>query len=102
MLFNIAPEPVILFASGISLLFFPRLLRFSVTVILPMVAYFRAATKSVAPTAFLPGKTGKGDIATILQFDLSTKAIPQWRKFYEIKHKGSNGRQTASGERKSQ
>ena len=60
MLFNIAPESVILLAAGISFLFFSRLLRRRVAVILSMVEYGRADTKSVVPAAFLPGRTGKG------------------------------------------
>lgn len=60
MQFNIVSDPMILLAAGTSLLFFPKLLDSSVTVILSMAAYFRDDTKSLLPAAFLPGTTGKG------------------------------------------
>lgn len=60
MQFNILQEPMILLAAGISLIFFPKLLRASVSVILSMAEYFRDDTKSLLPAAFLPGTTGKG------------------------------------------
>ena len=102
MLFNIVPEPIILLAAGISLLFFPKMLRSSVTIILSMASYFRADTKRLVPATFLSRTTGKDSVKTILQFDTPDETTSQWRKYYEINRKGSNRRQTASGERKSQ
>lgn len=102
MLFNIAPEPIILLAGGILLLFFPKLLRSGVAIILSTVAYFQAETKTLIPATILPGTPAKNSIKDILQFDLSDKTTSQRRNYYEIRHTGSDRRQTASGERKSQ
>jgi uncharacterized membrane protein len=61
MQFNIAPESFILLAAGISLLFFPRLLRFSAAVFLSMAEYFRADTKD-KKTVNVPVWAGAGAI----------------------------------------